>query len=146
MVRESPGSKGVGPTIDGDEPRDVISLTVPGGGRFVGVARMVVGGLASRLDLSYERLDDLQLAVETVLGEYAAGDNVSVELIVRDRAVEVFLSPVDEARILAELDGDPEALGLGVLLSQIVDAISFEDRDGARWLRLTKQAPISPTE
>ena len=34
---------------------------------YHGVARLVVGGLAARLDLSYEDLEDLQLALESVL-------------------------------------------------------------------------------
>jgi anti-sigma regulatory factor (Ser/Thr protein kinase) len=143
VVADDPAS-GSQMTAPADESRDVITLTLPGDGRFVGVARMVVGGLASRLDLSYERLDDLQLAVETVAGGYTAGD-VTIEVLVRSGAIEVLLAPLDLERITAELESPGDAMGLGVLLPRVVDAIGFEERDGVRWLRLTKQAPVKTT-
>jgi anti-sigma regulatory factor (Ser/Thr protein kinase) len=124
------------------EALDLITLRLPGDGRFVGVARMVVGGLGSRLDLSYERLDDLQLAVETVAADYAAADELTLEILVREGAIEVLVAPLDIDRIAAELDGPGAELGLGVLLRSVVDAVGFEERDGVRWLRLTKQAPL----
>lgn len=46
---------------------ETISMTLPADPRYATVARIVVGGLAARLNLSYESLDDLQLAVETLL-------------------------------------------------------------------------------
>lgn len=131
-----------GDAAPGSGAPDVITLTLPGDGRFIGVARMVVGGLASRLDLPYEFLDDLQLAVETVVGDYAAGDEVALEILVRPGAVEVLAAPLDAERIAAELDAPGSGLGLGVLLRRVVDAVGFEDRGETRWLRLTKQAPV----
>lgn len=122
---------------------DVITLTLPGDGRFVPVARMVVGGLASRLDLPYERLDDLQLAVETAVGGYGTGEDVTVEIAIRPDAIEILVSPLDVGRISDELERGGEELSLGALLSRIVDAVGIEDRDGRRWLRLTKQTRIA---
>ena len=46
---------------------DTITLTIPAERRFLGVVNLVLGGLGSRLDLSFERVDDLQLAVDSVL-------------------------------------------------------------------------------
>jgi anti-sigma regulatory factor (Ser/Thr protein kinase) len=132
-------------TTSEDVSSGIITLTLPGDGEFVGVARMVVGGLASRLDLSYERLDDLQLAVETVAGGYAVGEDVTIEILVRPGAIEVLLAPLDVDRIAAELEDTDGDMLLGVLLPRIVDAIGFEERDGLRWLRLTKQAPVKAT-
>jgi anti-sigma regulatory factor (Ser/Thr protein kinase) len=146
MARNPPDSDGVAAMSDAGERWEAVSLTLPGDGRYVHVARIVVGGLAARLDLSYENLDDLQLAVESVLGNYLGDGDVTIQLVVRDRAIEVLVAPVDEARIRADLDHLTEGFTTGVLLSRVVDAIGFEERDGARWLRLTKQVPVSARE
>ncbi len=58
---------------------DQISLTIPARARYAGVATLVLGGIGSRLDLSYERMDDLQLAVLSVL-ESGAEQEITVEV------------------------------------------------------------------
>ena len=55
-----------------------------GGPKFLGVVRLLVGGLAARLDLPYEQMDDLQLAAESVLAVDLAEYGVPVELVERD--------------------------------------------------------------
>ena len=44
---------------------DAITLSIPHAKPYHGVARLVVGGLAARLELTYEHLEDLQLALAT---------------------------------------------------------------------------------
>jgi hypothetical protein len=46
---------------------DRISLTVPAEPAFHGTLRLVVGGVGSRLQLPYEQVNELQLAVETLV-------------------------------------------------------------------------------
>ena len=48
---------------------DRITLTLPRERDFFRVAHLVVGGLAVRLDLTFENLEDLQVALATVLRE-----------------------------------------------------------------------------
>lgn len=121
-----------------------ITLTLPHDERFVNVARIVVGGLAARLDLPYETLDDLQLGVESVLTEtrYAASGQVTVEIEIGDRVVRVFIAPLDTGAIESDLEAGTESLGLGVLLGAVVDSVRFEERDGGqRCLVLEKRVP-----
>ena len=47
---------------------DRIQLTLPAEEDFRHVAHLVVGGLGVRLDLTFEDLDDLQVALEALLG------------------------------------------------------------------------------
>ena len=58
------------------------TITIPTD-EYVGVARLVAAGVASRLDLDYAHVDDLQLATETLvrvaLGSGVTPVNVSVE-------------------------------------------------------------------
>ena len=120
---------------------DAVTLTIPRGRPFYGVARLVVGGLAIRLDLSYEHLEDLQLAVESVLSNdaYAAGDDVTVELSVRDSLLEVFVGPVDGGSLRSDLEREDEGIGLRRLLSAVVEDVSVEQRNGSEWVRLEKR-------
>lgn len=48
---------------------DIVTLRVPRGAKTLSVMRVVMSGVASRLDIPLDRLDDLQLAVETLIVE-----------------------------------------------------------------------------
>ena len=120
-----------------------IELRIPNERPFHGVARLVVGGLAARHNLSYEALEDLQLALVTVLeGDgYAAADEVRVELEVADDAIGVAIGPLNGDIVRRDLekssDGD---LGLGRLLATLVEDARVEAREDGDWLRLSKRA------
>jgi hypothetical protein len=122
---------------------DVVSLTCPPGEEFVNVARIVVGGLAARNDLSYESLDDLQLAVESILSnaEYCDGTELTLEVTIAEPQVDVLIGPVNDEALRAALSGTNSNIGLGVVLSAVVDGIGLEERGGSRWLRLAKRVP-----
>ena len=55
------------------ERADEITLTVPRSPGFDGVAHLVLGGLAVRLNLTVESLEDLQLALDAVFDRIAPG-------------------------------------------------------------------------
>ena len=76
---------------------DEITLTLPRGPEYQRVAHLVLGGLAVRLDLTIENLEDLELALDALLDaiDRDAGDS---ELDVR-RLLE---STVDDVHV----DGD----------------------------------------
>jgi hypothetical protein len=118
-----------------------IELRIPNERPYHGVARLVVGGLAARHDLSYEALEDLQLALVTVLeGEhYAAGDEVGVELRVSDDSIELVIGPLKGDVVRAALESSGEELGLGRLLGTLVENAGVETREDGDWLRLVKR-------
>lgn len=121
-----------------------LSLTMAGGRRYLGVARLLVGGLAARLDLPYEQMDDLQLAAESVLAaEPSDGAEVVLELELREEAVEMRISPF-EARGLEEGAGEDEGLSLERLLTALVDDVRVTRRDGTGCLVLEKRIPPRP--
>ena len=76
-----------------------IELRIPNERPFHGVARLVVGGLAARHNLSYEALEDLQLALVTVLegDAYPAADEICVEFEVSDDAIAMAIGPLHGA-------------------------------------------------
>jgi hypothetical protein len=129
---------------------DAITLSIPLDKPFYGVARLVVGGLAARLDLTYEHLEDLQLALASVLetDEYLADGRVTVCLVVGSNSVGMVIGPVDP-RLREELEADEEpheGLPLRRLLGTLVDEIDFEGDIGSEWLRLEKRVPFKHPE
>jgi hypothetical protein len=122
-----------------------IKLRIPHEKPYHGIARLVVGGLAARLDLSYEHLDDLQLALGSVLENegYSAGSEVTVELRVRDDGVAIVIGPLRARELRADLDRNGEAVTLGRLLSTVVENVEVEQRPDGGWLHLEKRVPLT---
>jgi len=111
------------------EVNEKIVLTIPSERRFRGVATLVLGGVGSRLNLPYERMDDLQLALLSIL-DAAGGDEVSIEVKAEDRHVAVSVGPL--------VEGSGDDAGLARVLSKLVDGVELGRRDsGAEWLTLT---------
>ena len=121
---------------------DAIKLKIPHQPPYHGVALLVVGGLAARLDVSYEQLEDLQLALESVLenGGYARTSEVTVELDVQDHGLAMIVGPLDGAALKSDLeDQRDDRLSLGRLLGTLVEDVSVESREDGDWLRLEKR-------
>jgi hypothetical protein len=128
---------------------DAITLSIPHAKPYHGVARLVVGGLAARLDLSYEHLEDLQLALESVLERdgYVVGNEVSVRLVVGEDSVIMTIGPLDPSELRADLERESEdGISLSRLLSTLVEEVTLEDVDGGHWLRLEKRVPMTRPE
>ena len=106
---------------------DRIVLTIPTEARFRSVATLVVGGIGTRADLPYERMDDLQLAVLSAL-DASDQPEVTIEVDADERGVRLALGPVR--------DGSSEDKGLELVLTRLVDDVTHERRDGAAWLSL----------
>ena len=62
---------------------DEISLTLPADDAFHSVAHLVLGGLAVRLDLTFENLEDLELAIDALLERSTDGREVTLLVRVR---------------------------------------------------------------
>jgi hypothetical protein len=121
MLLESYGAFGAEVDVS-----DRIVLTVPAGARFRSVATLVLGGIGGRADLPYERMDDLQLAVLSIL-DSTDGDAVTLEVESDDDGgLAVAVGPVR--------DGSSDDDGLRLVLSRLVDGVAHEHRDGAEWI------------
>ena len=119
--------------------QDTVEITIPRERDFSIVAGLVVGGIAARHDVTLEVLDDLQLALGSLL-EHDEDDEgeVSVLLTVGDDAIDVSVGPLGN-RTVTELEGEPgETLGLRRLLDTTVGEISLRERDGGTWVELRK--------
>jgi hypothetical protein len=117
---------------------DEISLTLPAQEDFRHVAHLVVGGLAARLDLTFEDLEDLQVAVEAVLGCRDDEAAITVTFGVETGAVRTTVGPFS-ARSLSGLERDASELGLRRVLETVCDDFEIDERDGDCWVALTKR-------
>jgi hypothetical protein len=119
-----------------------IELTLPAGREWHAVARLVLGGVADRLNLSFEDLDDLQLAVERLLVEAASQDTVMLRIDVVEHGVRVGVGPLAERTIADALqapDAEPGELTLRRILQTVVDSFGVEESpDGGIVVRLQK--------
>jgi hypothetical protein len=115
---------------------DEITLTLPRDADFHRVAHLVLGGLAVRMDLTVENLEDLQIALDSILGrsELEAGD-ITVRMALRDGALETCVGPLP-AKVLDEIEREQNnELSLRRVLESTVDDVHV-DGDS---VRLTKK-------
>jgi anti-sigma regulatory factor (Ser/Thr protein kinase) len=117
---------------------DEIKLVLPAQEDFHPVAHLVVGGLGARLELTYEQLEDLQVAVEALLGCRDDDGEVSVIVTVEPDVVHATVGPF-QPQALAGLEGDADGeFGLRRVLDTVTDSVQVEERDGGAWVALTK--------
>lgn len=117
---------------------DQITLTLPRERPFFGIAHLVIGGLAARLDLSYDELEDLQTALTSLLGRRDHAHDLTLVVRIGDDQLEAAVGPFD-ATTVAELDREagPE-VGLRRVLDTVVDSVEVTKRDGQPWVTLHK--------
>jgi hypothetical protein len=119
--------------------RDEITLTVPRDPRFYGVAHLVLGGLAVRLNLTLESLEDLQVALDGLLDREDRSDVVTMRVRVMDGGLEAELGPFDGTGIRSDLEREPgEELGLRRILDTVVDEVRVDSREDGAWVVLQK--------
>ena len=117
---------------------DEISLTLPADEAFHRVAHLVVGGLAVRLDLTFEHLEDLELALDALLERPLSAEALTLRVRVFDSEVRTTVGPFRQMR--SELErGGAEALNLARILGAVCDSVEIADRDGSEWVELTKR-------
>jgi hypothetical protein len=120
--------------LSGDE----IQLRLPADEAFHSVAHLVLGGLAVRLNLTFENLEDLELALDALLERARPDDGVTLRVHVLDGELRTVVGPFTSVR--AELEqGGQDALNLSRILSAVCDSVEISDHDGAEWVELTKR-------
>ena len=126
---------------------DEFVLELPREEGFSTVAGFVLGGIAARHEMTIEVLDDLQLALSSLLDPGHEDGDVSVVLRVHGGTVQATVGPVDDATA-AELEQDDgsDRLGLRRLLDATVDDVSLSMRDGAPWVELRKGYALAGAE
>jgi anti-sigma regulatory factor (Ser/Thr protein kinase) len=116
---------------------DEITLVLPAQEDFHHIAHLVTGGLGARLELTYEQLEDLQVALEALLACRDDDGDISIGIAVDDSRVRTTVGPFGDSE-LAELDENGAGLGLRRVLETVSDTLEVEHRDGGVWVELSK--------
>lgn len=126
----------------------VIELTLPAEVEFVGVARLMISGVANRLGFSYDEIEDLKLAVAEACTnsvrhayEHTVGGTLRIEcILLPDRltikvidtgnsfdASQAKLAPLDTSKDIEELNEG----GLGLyLIHTLMDEVEINTENG----------------
>ena len=109
-----------------------IELEAPLSGDFNAVVRLIIGGIAERVDFGFEEIDDLQLAVERLLAEAGTDGSVEMSFEVVHDGIRARVGPLRERAIadaLADGDAPPGRLTLKRILQTVVDSFGVEESD-----------------
>ena len=114
-------------------------ITLPRDRDFHRVAHLVLGGLAVRFDLTFEHLEDLQLALAGVLDRLDEDGEVTVALRVTEDDIAASVGPCHE-RVRQELEREAgDEVGLRRILDAVVDDVQVAPGDGGDWIELHKR-------
>ena len=127
---------------------DKVTLRIPAEPAFVQVIRLIAAGLASRLKLTLEDIDDLRIAVDE-LASYLTGlhgreGTLEVHFMLHDDRIEIhgrghFAAGEKIRTDLTELSR--------MILETVADSASLQAIDGSPGFSLTKKRPTeTPTE
>jgi hypothetical protein len=112
-----------------------IELEAPLSGDFQAVIRLIIGGIAERVDFAFEEIDDLQLAVERLLAEAGQVGSVALSFEVGEARIRTRVGPLPERALADALrDGEPRpgVLTLRRILQTVVDSFGVEPLDEGR--------------
>ena len=134
---------------------ETVQLLIPCRPEYVGVARLAVLGIASRMPFSYDEVEDVRLAVGEACSHAVerAGDKratIRINSVVDAHALTIEIlddvreadaaPPSEEAQLLEDAGVDQQ--GLGALLMEIlVDEVKIETSPAGTRVLLTKYAP-----
>jgi hypothetical protein len=116
---------------------DEIRLVIPAEEDFRPIAHLVTGGLAMRLDVTYDDLDHLQVGIEALLALRDDADELVVSLSADDGVLHALLGPFSPEKVHAS-DSDG-SIGLHRVLETVCDTHEVEERDGGAWVELSKR-------
>jgi len=118
---------------------DEITLTIPRDPEFHRVAHLVLGGLAVRLELTIENLEDLEIALDAILDrtDPRAGE-ITIRMSLGDGELDAVIGPLTP-RLIEEIEREPDdALDLRRVLESTVEQIRVE----GGYVRLTKKVAL----
>ena len=126
--------------------RERIELEAPLSGDFQAVVRLIIGGIAERVDFAFEEIDDLQLAVERLLAEAGQVGSVSLSFEIVEDGIRARVGPLSTNAIAEALAGGeppPGVLTLRRILQTVVDSFGVETADDGRVVvRLVKRKGV----
>jgi len=114
-----------------------IRLVIPAEEDFRRIAHLVTGGLATRLDVTYDVLEDVQVGIEALLALRDDSGELVVSLSAEDGILHASVGPF--APELVHESESEGGLDLRRVLETVCDTHEIEEREGGAWVELTKR-------
>ncbi|MGN6612060.1 MAG: ATP-binding protein [Angustibacter sp.] len=129
---------------------DVVELAVPALAQYVAVVRAATAGLAARLDLTLDRIEDLRIAVDEACTLLVRAPDAERAAVTEPADQITCVFRLDDTALTVDVSGPraelPERTGYAwAVLSALVDSLESgyeDDADGRprTWLRLVVRA------
>lgn len=117
---------------------DEITLVLPAQEDFRPIVHLVVGGLAVRLDLTMDALEDLQVALDAILARRDDDGDVNVRVVFDEETMNATVGPLP-AGVFEDFERDGDALGLRRVLETVCETVEVEERGTDAWVVLSKK-------
>ena len=114
---------------------DRVVVEFPATAGYRGVGRLVLGGLSSRLELPVDRVEELLLALESLITQELAADTVTMEAFAATSGLRARVGPFASSQIADE--------SVVRVLKPLVDDVSEQDGPGGYWVELGVSAGTS---
>jgi len=115
-----------------------VRIVIPAEEDFRRLVHLVAGGLGSRLDVTYDDLEDIQVAVDAVLALRDDDGDLTVVFSAEPGIVRTEIGPF-EAEALQAAEASDGGLDLQRVLETVCDTHEFESREDGAWVELTKR-------
>jgi hypothetical protein len=110
------------------ETIDRVVVEFPAIAGYRGVGRLVLGGLSARFDLPVDRVDDLLLAMESLIMQELAADAVTMEATAAPEGLRARVGPFRSSQV--------DDAAVARVLSQLVDEVSEQTEPDGFWVEL----------
>jgi serine/threonine-protein kinase RsbW len=125
---------------------DHISLCVPAKSDYAKTVRMTAAAIASRMEMTYDDVDDVRMAAEEAF-VYAcdagpeSGD-VTLQFRVEDDTLHIEV-PLSASERLATEDAERRSAYATFILQSVCDRFELSSDESGTWLRLVKRANLA---
>jgi hypothetical protein len=100
----------------------------------------VVGGLAVRFELTFEQLEDLQVALGALLDCCGDGEEITIRVALEGGSMRLAVGPFDGPKLADDLDREPaDGPSVERVLGAVADKVERVERDDGMWVELTTQ-------
>jgi hypothetical protein len=110
------------------DPDDRVIVEFPATAGYRGVGRLVLGGLSARFELPLDRVEDLLLALDSLLSQELAAGAVTMEATAAPEGLRARVGPFVRSQV--------EDAEVARVLNPLVDEVTEQDSTDGYWVEL----------
>ena len=110
------------------DPDERVIVEFPATAGYRGVGRLVLGGLSARFELPVDRVEDLLLALDSLMSQELAADLVTMEAIAAPEGLRARVGPFVRSQL--------EDAAVARVLNPLVDEVTEQDTTDGFWVEL----------